>query len=141
MSNIRFLEQFGILRRNLSLEVSSRIKDLPFGPRQMVMLKVIYSTGEIALGKLAERVGTDPGTVTRSIAQMVELDWVEKTQSPTDGRLWKVKMSSKGLKQMPVILNIYSEVAERMIDSLNTDDRARFLEILEKINLNFEKKP
>ena len=70
-NNIRFLEQYGILRRNLSLEVSRRIKDLPFGPRQMVMLKVIYTTGEIALGKLAERVGTDPGTVSRSIAQMV----------------------------------------------------------------------
>jgi len=139
MDKIRLLEQFGLLRRNLSLEASARIKDLPFGPRQMVMLKVIYSNGEIALGKLAERVGTDPGTVTRSIAQMVDLDWVEKTQSPTDGRLWKVKMSSKGLKQMPVILDIYSEIADCMIASLSTEEQARFLEILQKINLNFEK--
>jgi len=70
---------------------------------------------------------------------MVDLDWVEKTQSPTDGRLWKVKMSSKGLKQMPVILDIYSEIADCMIASLSTEEQARFLEILQKINLNFEK--
>lgn len=138
-NNIRFLEQYGILRRKISLAVSSRIKDLPFGPRQMVMLKVIYTSGELSLGKLAERVGTDPGTVSRSIAQMVELNWVEKTQSPEDGRLWKVRMSKEGLQQMPLILDIYQEVASEMIEPLSSEEQERFFELLLKINAQFEK--
>jgi DNA-binding MarR family transcriptional regulator len=138
-NNIKFLEQYGALRSNISLEVSQRIKGLSFGPRQMVMLKVIYTTGEISLGKLAERVGTDPGTVSRSIAQMVELNWVEKTQSPEDGRLWKVKMSAEGLKQIPAIMDIYGEIADMMISGLNPEEQVQFLELLTKINSQFDK--
>lgn len=138
-NNIKFLELYGALRRNLSLEISQRIKELPFGPRQMVMLKTIYTQGEISLGKLAERVGTDPGTVSRSIAQMVELDWVEKTQSPDDGRLWKVRMSEKGLKQMPQIMNIYGELADIMIAPLTEQEKTQFGELLGRINAHFDK--
>jgi len=138
-NNIKLLEQYGALRRNLSLEVSQRIKGLPFGPRQMVMLKVIYTQGEISLGKLAERVGTDPGTVSRSIAQMVDLRWVEKMQSPDDGRLWKVKMSNEGLKQMPPIMDIYEELADMMAAALNEQEQTQFSELLTKINGHFDK--
>jgi MarR family transcriptional regulator, transcriptional regulator for hemolysin len=138
-NNIKTLEQYGTLRRNLSLKISQRIKDLPFGPRQMVMLKVIYTQGEISLGKLAERVGTDPGTVSRSIAQMVDQHWVEKTQSPDDGRLWKVKMSAEGTKQMPAIMDIYSELADMMVASLTPEEHDQFLNMLIKINAHFDK--
>lgn len=138
-NNIKTLEQYGALRRNISLEISQRIKGLPFGPRQMVMLKVIYTQGEITLGKLAERVGTDPGTVSRSIAQMVELKWVEKTQSPNDGRLWKVQMSPEGLKQIPVIMDIYGELADMMVASLTPDELGQFNSLLTKINQHFDK--
>lgn len=138
-NNIPLLEQYGALRRNISLEVSQRIKGLSYGPRQMVMLKVIYSQGEISLGKLAERVGTDPGTVSRSIAQMVELKWVEKTQSPSDGRLWTVKMSEEGLKQMPKILNIYGETADIMAAPLSDEELAQLFMLLSKINQHFDK--
>lgn len=138
-NNIKTLEQYGALRRNISLEVSQKIKGLPFGPRQMVMLKVIYSQGEISLGKLAERVGTDPGTVSRSIAQMVDLKWVEKTQSPNDGRLWKVKMSAEGLKQIPTIMGIYGELADMMVSSLSPEEINSFTSLLTKINDHFDK--
>lgn len=138
-NNMKILEQYGALRRNLSLEVSQRIKGLPFGPRQMVMLKVIYTQGEISLGKLAERVGTDPGTVSRSIAQMVDLQWVEKTQSPEDGRLWKVKMSAEGLRQMPAIMDIYGELGDMMVASLNPDEQEQLFRLLTKINTHFDK--
>lgn len=138
-NNIKTLEQYGALRRNLSLEVSQRIKDLPFGHRQMVMLKVIYTQGEISLGKLAERVGTDPGTVSRSIAQMVEQHWVEKTQSPEDGRLWKVKMSAEGEKQMPAIMAIYGELADLLVASLSPEEHEQLFSLLTKINTHFDK--
>lgn len=133
------LEQYGALRRNISIEVSQRIKGLPYGPRQMVMLKVIYNQGEISLGKLAERVGTDPGTVSRSIAQMVNLKWVEKKQSPIDGRLWTVKMSEEGLKQMPKILNIYGETADIMAAPLSEEEQTQLFTLFSKINQHLDK--
>lgn len=105
----------------------------------MIMLKVIYTQGEISLGKLAERVGTDPGTVSRSIAQMVELNWVEKTQSPNDGRLWKVKMSTEGLKQIPRIMDIYGELADMMVESLSPEELGSLNSLLMKINDHFDK--
>ncbi len=138
-NNIKTLEQYGALRRNISLEISQRIKHLPFGHRQMVMLKVIHTQGEISLGKLAERVGTDPGTVSRSIAQMVEQRWVEKNQSPEDGRLWTVKMSAEGEKQMPVILSIYGELADLLVASLSPEEHEQLFSLLTKINAHFDK--
>lgn len=138
-NNIKTLEQYGALRRNISLEVSQRIKGLPFGPRQMIMLKVIYTKGEISLGKLAERVGTDPGTVSRSIAQMIELKWVEKTQSPDDGRLWTVKISPEGLKQIPTIMDIYGDLADLMVSPLSPEELSQLNSLLAKINENFDK--
>jgi DNA-binding MarR family transcriptional regulator len=136
-NNIKILEQYGALRRNLMLQVSCRIKDLPFGHRQMVMLKMIDKNTEISLGKLAELVGTDPGTVSRSIAQMIELGWVEKEQSRNDGRLWKVRLTAKGQKQMPIINEIYDNLATMMVDALSEDEREQLFNILSKINTHF----
>ncbi|MBC7370140.1 MAG: winged helix-turn-helix transcriptional regulator [Bdellovibrionaceae bacterium] len=140
-NNIKVLEQYGTLRRNLMLQVSGKIKDLPFGHRQMVMLRVINRTNDISLGKLAETVGTDPGTVSRSIAQMIELGWVEKEQSRNDGRLWTVRMTAKGLKQMPNIDEIYGSVADMMMGGLEDVEREQFFSLLSKINGTFGEKP
>jgi DNA-binding MarR family transcriptional regulator len=140
-NNIKFLEQYGILRRNIMLQVSSRIKDLPYGHRQMVMLRVIDKHQQISLGKLAETVGTDPGTVSRSVAQMVELGWVEKEQSRNDGRLWTVRLTAKGQKQMPVISETYSAVADLMIEGLTDEEREQFFGLLTKINTSFGDSP
>jgi DNA-binding MarR family transcriptional regulator len=136
-NNIKFLEQYGILRRNIMLQVSCRIKDLPFGHRQMVMLRTIEKNQEISLGKLAEIVGTDPGTVSRSVAQMVELGWIEKEQSRNDGRLWTVKLTAKGQKQMPIINETYTAVADLMIGGLDETERDQFFSLLSKINVGF----
>jgi len=138
-NNFKILEQYGALRRNLMLQVSCRIKDLPFGHRQMVMLKTINKFGEISLGKLAELVGTDPGTVSRSIAQMIELGWAEKEQSRSDGRLWKVRLTTKGQKQMPIIDEIYGTVADLMTGGLSDEEKEQFFNLLLKINGHFEK--
>jgi len=138
-NNIKTLEHYSALRRNLSLVISQKIKDLPFGPRQMIMLKVIYTQGGITLGKLAERVGTDPGTVSRSIAQMVELNWVEKTQSAEDGRLWSVRMSEEGAKQMPRIMEIYGDLADSMVSTLSPEELNQLNTLLVKINAHFDK--
>ncbi|RYZ81336.1 MAG: MarR family transcriptional regulator [Proteobacteria bacterium] len=139
-NNIKVLEQYGTLRRNLMLQVSGRIKDLPFGHRQMVMLRVINTNKEISLGKLAECVGTDPGTVSRSIAQMISVGWVEKEQSRNDGRLWTVRLTAKGLKQMPNIDEIYGSIADMMMGGLEESEREQFFALLTKINGTFGEK-
>lgn len=139
-SNIKILEQYGTLRRNLMLQVSAKIKGLPFGHRQMAMLRVIHRGREITLGKLAETVGTDPGTVSRSIAQMIQLGWVEKEQSRNDGRLWSVRLTFKGLKQMPNIDEIYSSIADLMMGGLEQGECEQFFALLSKINGTFAEK-
>jgi DNA-binding MarR family transcriptional regulator len=136
-NNLKVLAQYGTLRRNLMLQISCRIKDLPFGHRQMIMLRRIDDAKEISLGKLAETVGTDPGTVSRSVAQMIELGWVEKEQSRNDGRLWTVRLTAKGQKQMPMIHEIYGNVADLMMKGLEDSEREQFFSLLTKINSTF----
>lgn len=138
-SNIKVLEQFGAIRRNLGVEISAQIKNLPFGPRQVHMLRTIDKNGEISLGKLAEAVATDPGTVSRSIAQMIKIGLVEKRQSNDDGRLWTVRIANKGQKYMPQIHECYNAVAEALVAGLSAAEREQLGGLFAKINLHFEK--
>lgn len=139
-NNIKILENYGLVRRNISIAMATAIKDLPLGHRQTTILRTLGRYGEMNLGALAIYTNTDAGTITRSVKQMLDQGLVEKTQSPEDGRHWLIRLSKKGQKHFPEITAAYEQVADVFVEGLTSEEREQFSALLEKIGTHLEKK-
>ena len=53
---------------------------------QYLMLTALWRTGPLRAGALAEMLGMDKATVSRSVQHLVDLDLVERAEDPDDRR-------------------------------------------------------
>src|SRR3569623_950117 len=108
-TNEELLELYASVRRKLSVAANSYLKQTGLGTRQFIILKALSRQGEVTVTELVELSMTDPGTISRSVAQLQKSGLVEKIQSKQDGRVWTVKLTKKGQAQIPKIDKVYSE--------------------------------
>lgn len=140
MSNhIDTFEQYALVRRSLSLHISTLIKGMPLGHRQLTIMRWLNRKGQMNLKTLALYTYTDPGTITRSVAQMIKQGLVEKVQNPKDGREWFVRISKKGQKYMPAVEKVFQELADLFVGALNEKEEAQFRKLLNKVGTHLEK--
>jgi DNA-binding MarR family transcriptional regulator len=110
-----------------------RIEKACFG-----LLVELADKGPRRMTALAEAVLADPSTVSRQVAQLVDLGYVERQPDPEDGRASRLAATERGLAH----LAMSRERRNRMIDSVlsdwTTQDRERLIGLLERFNDDFE---
>ena len=137
--HIDTFEQYALVRRSLSLHINTLIKGMPLGHRQLTIMRWLNRKGQMSLKTLALYTYTDPGTITRSVAQMIRQGLVEKVQNPKDGREWFVRISKKGQKQMPAVEKVFQQLADLFVGALNEKEEAQFRKLLNKVGTHLEK--
>jgi len=92
--SLAVLQQFGRTYRAYASAFEQRI-GLPL-PRWRILFALQTQEDAIAQKALAERVGMDPGALTRQLKAMEELGWVLRNTSERDNRVTHVTLSAAG---------------------------------------------
>ena len=92
--SLAVLQQFGRTYRAYAAAFEQRIGH-PL-PRWRILFALYGHEGPIAQKPLADRVGMDPGALTRQLKALQELGWIERSTSASDNRMTNVTLTVLG---------------------------------------------
>jgi DNA-binding MarR family transcriptional regulator len=101
--------------------------------KQIAYLKVIDEQGEVTFSRLAEMTRTSKPTVTEMINKCVRMECVYREPCPDDGRCQYIRLTEKGRRIATAEQAALHRVVERMIESLDEDERVLLIGILRKV--------
>jgi DNA-binding MarR family transcriptional regulator len=87
----------------------------------------------VTFSRLAEITRTSKPTVTEMINKCVRMACAYREQCPDDGRIQYIRLTEKGRTIATAEQAALHRVVERMIESLDEDERALLIELLRKV--------
>jgi DNA-binding MarR family transcriptional regulator len=139
-NNSELLGLYSALRRNLSLEATSSLKEVGFSLRQFLILRNLGLQGAMTMTALADACMTDAATVSRSVCQLIKAQCVRKLRCPSDGRVWRAELTPKGEKLKPELERIHHALANHCFATLSAKEKAALADILQKVIASLEGK-
>jgi DNA-binding MarR family transcriptional regulator len=103
-----------------------------------VVLKVLASEGPMRSSTLAERIESDPSTVSRQVAALVKDGLLERRADPEDGRACLLVPTAKA----DVVLREHNDIRlqhfDRMLRDWSDRDLSKFASLLRRFTDDFE---
>lgn len=103
---------------------------------QLSALSSLHRHGPMTPGDLAVRERVRPPSMTRVIAALVELGFVERSPHPTDGRQTVVALTEAGRAYVDAEVSARERWLDRRLAELSADERAvlcRAAEIIDRM--------
>lgn len=103
---------------------------------QLAALSTLHKCGALTPGKLAAREGVQPPSMTRVIAALEDLGYVERSPHPTDGRQSIVSLTAGGEDFIEEMISAREAWLDRKLAELSGDERdvlARAAEIIDRM--------
>ncbi|WP_328604656.1 MarR family transcriptional regulator [Amycolatopsis sp. NBC_00345] len=95
---------------------------------QVAALSTLYKCGALTPGQLAAKEGVQPPSMTRVIAALEEMGFVERRPHPTDGRQAIVELSEDGLAYVRKAISVREAWLDRQLAELGEEE----LEVLSR---------
>ncbi|WP_042879742.1 MarR family winged helix-turn-helix transcriptional regulator [Cupriavidus necator] len=111
--SVAVLQQFGRTYRAYAAAFEQRM-GLPLA-RWRILHALHLQDDAIAQKALADRVGMDPGALTRQLKAMQELGWVERSTSERDNRVTHVTLSREGQRMVSQMMPVRSAFLEDVL--------------------------
>ena len=89
-------------------------------------------------GALAEAVHSDPSTVSRQVAHLVQLGLVERVADPADGRATLLVATDEGRRVFDENRQLRNRSIATMMSDWPDDDRQAFARLLTRFTDGFE---
>jgi DNA-binding MarR family transcriptional regulator len=103
-----------------------------------VVLKVLATEGPMRSSALAERIESDPSTVSRQVAALVKNGLLERRADPEDGRACLLVPTAKADAVLEEHHAIRLEHFRRMLGDWGDRDLSRFAALLRRFTEDFE---
>ncbi|WP_432506979.1 MarR family winged helix-turn-helix transcriptional regulator [Kineococcus arenarius] len=103
------------------------------------VLLVVADHGAQRVGALAERIGTDPSTVSRQTAELVRRGLLRRRPDPEDGRACRVEVTPAGQDVVAATLRRRRERLARAVDDWDDDDLGAFVALLARFTDGLER--
>jgi DNA-binding MarR family transcriptional regulator len=103
-----------------------------------IVLKVLASEGPMRSSALAERIESDPSTVSRQVAALVKNGLLERRADPEDGRACLLVPTAKADAVLSEHNDIRLEHFSRMLGDWSDDDISTFATLLRRFTDDFE---
>ena len=103
-----------------------------------VLLRTLALDGPMRAGALAERVESDPSTVSRQVAALVRDGLLERQADPEDGRAALLVLTPKADAVLREQNTIRLQHFAAMLDDWDADDLRRFAELLERFTADYD---
>ena len=105
-------------------------------PGQESLLKALAEDDGITMSDLAARLGVQPPTVTKMISRLAAQDYVERRQSPGDGRQAHVFLTERGQRVIGAIDKLWKRVEKDALTGIDDKERKRLRKILRQVERN-----
>ena len=98
------------------------------------LLALLQDTGPLRASDLVARLGLDKSTVSRQVANLVDLGLVDRTADPVDGRAQVLTPSAEGTARLSRVRNTRRARWEADLSDWPPTDVARLAELLARLN-------
>jgi DNA-binding MarR family transcriptional regulator len=102
------------------------------------LLVHLVKGGPQRAGALAESVHSDPSTISRQVAHLVRLGFVERMADPEDGRATLLTATDEGRRVFEENRRMRIERFAEMLSDWPVTDRRKFAELLGRFSTAFE---
>ncbi|MCZ4519822.1 MarR family transcriptional regulator [Rhodococcus ruber] len=103
-----------------------------------VCLFRLLRDGPMRSSELAAMVNSDPSTVSRQVAQLVERGHVERLPDERDGRAFVLAVTESGQEVAAAIQQRRTEALGRVIEKWERDDRSALVGLLDRFLTDYE---
>lgn len=107
------------------------------GSQQRVLI-VLNETGPITQSELTQRLGIQPGSASEVIIKLEATGLIERVPSEKDKRTTDVHLTEAGKTEAQRLSTVRKERHERMFAALSDAEKVELLELLEKINADWD---
>lgn len=113
------------------------LAELGLHPGQEVLIWTLGQAPEgLLVNELAERLGVESPTVTRSLARLDPDGWFTRTPEATDRRAVRVRLTTRARNTLAGIECAWRSLAETATAGLNSADREQLLTLLQQVQNN-----
>ena len=102
------------------------------------LLVELADRGPRRMTALAEAVLADPSTVSRQVAQLVDLGYVARQPDPEDGRASQLAATEQGLAHLTAMRHRRNQMLAAVQRGWSAEDRERLIHLMERLNDDFE---
>jgi DNA-binding MarR family transcriptional regulator len=104
-----------------------------------VILRALEMGGPARSGTLAERIDSDPSTVSRQVTSLVDNGLLTRQADPVDGRASLLVLTDKANAVLAEHNEIRLQHFAQMLDDWSERDLARFAELLRRFTDDYER--
>jgi DNA-binding MarR family transcriptional regulator/N-acetylglutamate synthase-like GNAT family acetyltransferase len=105
-------------------------------PEARLLFEIAHADGSSA-SELGQRLGMDPGYMSRVLARFESRGWILRTRGDEDGRRYPIRLTPEGREQFELIDRRQREEVERMIGPLSPARQADLAAALGSARLLF----
>lgn len=104
-----------------------------------VLLRALAIDGPMRAGALAERVESDPSTVSRQVASLIREGLLERQADPEDGRAALLVLTPKADAVLREQNDVRLQHFASMLDGWQVEDLRTFAELLDRFTQDYDK--
>ncbi len=139
MNNKEIFEELATLARQPAIWFAARGFDGHGGNQRpdnsRRLLRVLAETdNNLTAGAIADILAIRPASVTQIIKKLENDEYIQRVRDESDARVVRVKITSKGRKQLELLEDKQSDFQTELFDVFDDDERQRFGESLRKLN-------
>jgi DNA-binding MarR family transcriptional regulator len=127
-----FMDSFALVTRTVTVHATQAYATLEMGPTQAKFLRRI-GEGTASQADLARATATDPTLTSRVLQTLIDKKLVLRERSQEDRREYVLTLTAAGKRARTRVEALRSEVAARVVASLDERDLADFERITKKI--------
>ncbi|GAB2962506.1 hypothetical protein GCM10027280_59260 [Micromonospora polyrhachis] len=106
---------------------------------------VLWHLGQAPAGllvnEIADRLGVEPPTVTRTLARLESGGWFTREPVPGDRRAVRIQLTEKGRAVVPQVEALWQKLADTATAGLDPDERGQLVSLLDRVRTNLATVP
>ena len=102
-------------------------------PRQFAVLYTVANNEGLSQTNLVDKTGIDRSTLADIIRRMLKKGLLQRRRTKEDARAYAVKLTDEGWRVLKSAEPMARRVDERVLSTLDTKERDRFIQDLNKI--------
>lgn len=112
------------------------LQEYDIAPEQRATLEIIKYEKDVNQTKIAEILGKDKTTISRTLSSLEKKDFITKVQS--DKRTNQIKLTSKAEEMLEKSASIVKDFREKLKTNLDETEIKTLVELLEKVTLGIK---
>ena len=105
--------------------------------QEMVLVELWQDDG-LRGGDLADRLGVEPPTITRTLRRLESCGLVERRADPEDARSLRVYLTGRGKALEEPVLRCWERAEQTVLAGMNDGDRQTFRRLLDRVKSNLD---